>query len=118
MPHSNSPTRHDVDALVGAWRGAANLDSTPVPRWIRAVVAILGMLLTAIRFTALVMLTALEPLVRVACLLGMLLLIGTALLFGYAIDRPDFPFWGMLSAAAGCAVLLAAYHGLLRLLAR
>lgn len=118
MPRSNSPSRRDVDTLVEAWRGAADVDATPAPRWIHALVGLIGLLLTAVRFTVLVMLSALEPLVRVACVLAMPLLIGTALLFGFAIDRPDFPFWGMLGAAAGCAMGLAAYHGLLRLLTR
>lgn len=118
MPRSPSPAGSDVDTLVEAWRSTTDVAVAPAPRWLCALIGIFGLLLSSVRFTALVSLSALEPLVRIACVLAMLLLIGTALLFGYAIDRPDFPFWGMLGAAAGCAVTLAAYHGLLRLLAR
>jgi hypothetical protein len=79
-----------------------------------------GMLLfiwCIVRVPILIVLAFLEPFVR-------LLLIGIAvlsLLTGFVYlgssVAPAIPFWVMACVSAGCVVLLAAYQGLLRLIA-
>ena len=68
-----------------------------------------------VRLPALTFLLILEPIMRLV--LGALALLGvlTALVLKLA-GAPHFPFLGMLGASMGCALLLAGYGALVRVL--
>ena len=77
----------------------------------------LGILWLLIRLPVLTLLTILAPVLRV--LLGSLALLGVVMaLFWKLVGPPHFPFVGMLAASVGCALALAGYNALLRLLSR
>ena len=71
-----------------------------------------------IRLPLFAFLKIVEPLVRIA--LGLLAFCGViaAFFFRFFTDVPNFPFWGMLSAAVGCALLLMGYLNVVRWLSR
>jgi hypothetical protein len=69
----------------------------------------------AARVSALALLITLEPVVRFVLSTVALLLLLTALFFR-ALGTPHFPFWGMLSFAIGCTLLLMAYYGVMRIM--
>ena len=76
---------------------------------------ILWLLWQAIRWPVLALLIVLEPVVRfVLCgfaLLGTL----TALMLRFTVDRPQFPFWGMLGVSLSCVALQMLYYAAIRL---
>ena len=71
----------------------------------------------AVRLPALAFLITLLPVVHI--IFGSVALLGvlTAFFFKF-LGAPKFPFWGMLSFSLGCALVLMAYHGLMRLFSR
>jgi hypothetical protein len=71
----------------------------------------------AVRLPALAFLVTLLPVVQVTLSSVALLGVLTAFFFKF-LGTPNFPFWGMLGASLGSALLLFAYHGLARLFAR
>jgi hypothetical protein len=63
-------------------------------------------------------LAVLEPFVRLV-LIGIAFAgVITAFVFEGSSATPAIPFWVMICISFGCVVLLALYHGLLRLLSR
>ena len=72
----------------------------------------------AIRLPLFSILLILEPIVR--CVLSWIALWGflIAFVWEFAGVDPRFPFWGMIAFSTSCALVLTAYHALLRLLAR
>ena len=77
--------------------------------------ALLWLLWQAVRWPLLAALMVLEPVVRV--LLCALALAGTltALLIRFAVNRPQFPFWGTLGASLACMLLLVLWHAAIRI---
>jgi hypothetical protein len=71
----------------------------------------------AVRLPALAFLITLLPVVQIILSVVALLAVLTALLFKF-LGAPNFPFWGMLGFSVGCALLLMAYYGLMRLFSR
>jgi len=78
--------------------------------------AMLWLVWQPVRFSALALLVILEPIVRFVLSASALLVLLTALFFKATLNRPDFPFLGMIAGAIGCVALLALYYGLMRLL--
>ncbi len=72
----------------------------------------------AIRLPVFAFLVILEPVARVVLCALALLGVLMAFFFEYLTTLPNFPFWGMLGFAVGCALLLALYYGLIRLFSR
>lgn len=81
-----------------------------------ALAGLLWLLWQAIRIPVLALLTILEPIVSTALVAAALLGTLTALFWKLASNRPDFPFFGVLALSVGCFLLLALYHGAIRLL--
>lgn len=71
-----------------------------------------------IRVPLLIVLGFLEPFVRVVLIGIAILTVITAFVFEGSSARPAIPLWMMLCIATACVLLVAAYHGLLRLLSR
>jgi hypothetical protein len=70
-----------------------------------------------VRLPAFALLAILAPVIRL--LLGSLALLGVLMaLFWRVVGPPQFPFIGMLGASIVCALALAGYERLLRLLSR
>jgi hypothetical protein len=71
-----------------------------------------------VRILLFTFLRVLQPFLRIvlsaAALLGVLM----AFFFRLLGNPPDFPFWHVLALSTGCALLLTAYDGLIRLLSR
>lgn len=65
-----------------------------------------------------IILAFLEPLVRLALMGIAVASVITALVYKGSSVTPAIPFWVMIGVSFGCVVLLALYHGLLRLLSR
>lgn len=63
-------------------------------------------------------LAVLEPFVRLALIGIAFASVITAFVFEGSSVTPAIPFWVMIAIAFGCVMLLALYHGLLRLLSR
>lgn len=70
----------------------------------------------AIRVPALALLVILEPIVSTVLAAAGLLGTLTAIFWKLASHRPEFPFLGTLALSVGCFLLLALYHGAIRLL--
>lgn len=70
----------------------------------------------AVRVPVLALLLILEPIVSTLLVAAALLDTLTAIFWKLASDRPEFPFFGVLVLAVGCILLLALYHGAIRLL--
>lgn len=93
-------------------------DSKGGERSVAADVAcgVLWIVWNVVRLPILAILLILEPAVTLvlwgAAFLGIL----TSLLFEFSGAVPDFPFWLMMSISVSWALLLLAYHALLRLL--
>jgi hypothetical protein len=68
----------------------------------------------AVRLPALAFLITLLPVVQIILSSVALLGVLTAFFFKF-LGAPSFPFWGMLGFSLGCALLLMAYYGLVRL---
>lgn len=77
---------------------------------------VLWLILQAIRVPVLALLMVLEPVVSTVLVAAALLGTLTAFFWKLASDRPDFPFLGTLALSLGCFLLLALYHGVIRLL--
>lgn len=113
-----SVDRDELRALARAWHpDQEGADSVLHAAGQLGLALLLGML-WLVRWIVRAVLLAFEPLVHFVCVGLALLLTATAFLFHFAIDRPDFPFWGMLTAAVIAAVIPAAYWALIRLLSR
>ncbi len=69
----------------------------------------------AIRLPVFAVLVILEPIV--GFILSAATLLGIVMAFFFKLSRaaPHFPFWGMLAFSVCCALLLLAYHGIIRL---
>jgi|SRR6185312_4446169 len=69
-----------------------------------------------IRWPLFALLVVLEPVVRVC--LSTFAVIGTlcALMMRFTVDRPHFPFWGMLGISLSCIGVLALYYASIRFL--
>ena len=70
----------------------------------------------AIRVPVLALLMILEPIVSTVLVAAALLGTLTAIFWKLASTRADFPFFGVLALSVGCFLLLALYHGAIRLL--
>jgi hypothetical protein len=70
----------------------------------------------AIRLPILALLKILEPIVSTLLAAAALLLMLTAFFWKLAADRPGFPFFGVLALSVGCFLVMALYHGAIRLL--
>jgi hypothetical protein len=72
----------------------------------------------AIRLPFFSLLLIFEPIVR--CVLSWLALWAflIALVWEFTGADPRFPFWGMIAFSVSCALVLTAYHALLRFLSR
>lgn len=81
-----------------------------------ALAGVLWLIWQAIRLPVLALLTILEPIVSTVLAAAALLGVLTALFWKLASSRPDFPFFGTLALSVGCFLLLALYHGVIRLL--
>lgn len=77
---------------------------------------LLWLIWQAVRVPVLALLMILEPIVSTVLVAAALLGTLTALFWKLASDRPDFPFFGVLSVSVGCYLLLTLYHGAIRLL--
>jgi hypothetical protein len=82
------------------------------------VVGALWLAWQAIRLPISATLIVLEPVVRFILTAATLLGILMAFFFKLSRAAPHFPFWGMLGFSVGCAVLLMAYHAIVRLFSR
>jgi len=89
---------------------------TGAPEGPGILTATLWLLWQPVRFSALALLVILEPIVKFVLSASALLRLLTALFFKATLNRPDFPFWGMVVGSIGCVALLALYYGLMRLL--
>jgi hypothetical protein len=65
-----------------------------------------------------IVLAILEPFVRLALIGIAFASVITAFVFKGTSVTPAIPFWVMICISFGCVMLLALYHGLLRLLSR
>jgi peptidoglycan/LPS O-acetylase OafA/YrhL len=65
-----------------------------------------------------IILAVLEPFVRLVLIGIAFASVITAFVFKGSSVTPAIPFWVMICISFGCVVLLALYHGLLRLLSR
>jgi len=70
----------------------------------------------AVRLPILALLVVLEPVVKLVLAGSALLILLTAIFFALVRPLSTFPFFGMLSVAAGSVLLLALYYALMRLL--
>ncbi len=70
----------------------------------------------AIRLPILTLLLMFEPLVNFALSAVALIVALTAFFWKLSDSKPGFPFWSILVASLACALLLALYHALIRLL--
>ena len=80
-----------------------------------------GMLLfiwCVVRVPIVIVLAFLEPFVRLLLIGVAVLSVLTGLVYSGSSVAPAIPFWVMACVSATCVVLLAAYQGLLRLVAR
>jgi uncharacterized membrane protein YccC len=71
-----------------------------------------------VRLPVFTLFRVLEPFVRIALSAAALLGVLMAFLFRWLGNPPQFPFWRVLALSLGCALMLAAYQWLMRLLAR
>jgi peptidoglycan/LPS O-acetylase OafA/YrhL len=65
-----------------------------------------------------IVLAILEPFVRLVLIGIAFASVITAFVFKGSSVTPAIPFWAMICISFGCVMLLALYHGLLRLLSR
>lgn len=70
----------------------------------------------AIRLPLFSLLLILEPVVRWVLSWLTLWSFAMAFVWEFAGVDPRFPFWGMIAFSVGCALMLAGYHAVLRLL--
>jgi len=91
-------------------------DETGTDERLTALALTVWLLWQPVRLPALTLLVILEPIVRFVLSVSALLVLLTALFFKATLDRPDFPFWGMVAGALGCVLLLSLYYGVMRLL--
>ncbi len=84
---------------------------------------VLGLLATlvwlvwqAVRIPALTLLVMFEPIVNFALSAVALIVAMSTLFWKLADPKPGFPFWTLVAASLACALLLALYHALIRLL--
>lgn len=77
---------------------------------------VVGTGLRAVRFSLASVLILFEPLARMALSTLALLLAGSAVFLKFSGAAPHLPFWEMLAAALMCAVALAMYGWLVRVL--
>lgn len=99
---------------------AARTRATDRRTSIAAVVTrgVLWLVWQAIRLPLFSILLVFEPIVRWILSWTALLGVLTAFVFEYFRVGPQFSFLGMIGFSIGCAVVLTAYHALLRLLSR
>jgi len=79
---------------------------------------LLLLLVWIVRAPLLLILAFLEPFIRFVLMGTALLGVLTGFVYKASGVAPHFPFWQMLGFSLGCVCLLAAYHALLRFLAR
>ena len=70
----------------------------------------------AIRLPILTLLVLFEPIVNFALSAVALIVALSTLFWKLADPKPGFPFWTLVAASLACALLLALYHALIRLL--
>ena len=78
--------------------------------------AILCIVWQAVRLPILTLLVMFEPIVNVALSTVALIVALSTLFWKLADSKPGFPFWTLVAASLACALLLALYHALIRLL--
>ena len=93
-------------------------DARPLPLGRAFAWGLLWLVWQAVRLPAVALLLLLEPFVSLVLTgLGMAGVL-VAIILKCSGDVPHFPFWGMMACSIGCALLLMAYHALIRALAR
>ena len=100
IARDNSSTAEEASAIANLLRG------------------VLLLIFCIVRAPVTTVLAFLEPFVRLLLIGIAVLSLLTGVVYLGSSAAPAIPFWVMACVSAGCVVLVAAYQGLLRLIAR